>query len=160
MPEQARCFEEIAPGDEVTPRVRHMSTAHLVRWCAATENWHRIHYDVPFCVEHEKLPGPLVNGSWKQQFLVQTMREWLGPTGWLARIGFEFRAMNVAGETLTAHGTVRETYERGGFGVVVCDIGIRNQRDEESTPGRASGVLPLRGGPPVPYPFPGELLDD
>jgi hypothetical protein len=37
----------------------------------------------------------------------------------------------------------------------VCEIGIRNQRDEETTPGEATGVLPLRGGPEVPYPFPG-----
>jgi len=152
-------FEELTPGGAVTPLQRHLSTAHLVRWCAASENWHRIHYDTPYCVEHEKLPGPLVNGSWKQHFLVQMMREWLGPEGWLAHIVFQFRAMNVAGETLTAHGTVKEAYERGGFGVVVCEIGILNEREVESTPGEATGVLPLRGGPPVPYPFPPDLLD-
>jgi acyl dehydratase len=153
-------FEDVAQGDELTPLVRHVGTPHLVRWCAASENWHRIHYDAPFCIEHEKLPGPLVNGSWKQHFLVQMMREWLGPTGWLGQISFQFRAMNVAGETLTAHGTVKETCERGGFGVVVCEIGIHNEQEAESTPGKAKGVLPLRGGPAVPHSFPVDLLDD
>ena len=83
------------------------------------------------------------------------MRGWLEPSGWLARIQMSFRAMDLVGDTLTAWGRVTETEERDGFGLVVCEIGIGNQRDEDTTTGSATGVLPLRGGPPVPYPFPG-----
>ena len=155
-----RVFEEIAVGDEVTPLVRGpLTTTHLMRWSAAIENWHRIHYDAPFATEHDGLPALLVNGSWKQHVLVQMMRRWLGPGGWLAHVRFQFRGMNVVGETLTAHGTVKETYERDGLGFVVCEIGIWNERQEESTPGEATGVLPLAGGPPVPYPFPADALE-
>ncbi len=42
-----------------------ITTQHLMRWSSAIENWHRIHYDKPFAIEHDKLPGLLVNGSWK-----------------------------------------------------------------------------------------------
>jgi acyl dehydratase len=153
-------FEEIAVGDELTPLVRGpMTPVHLMRWSAAIENWHRIHYDAPFATGHDGLPALLINGSWKQHFLVQMMREWLGAEGWLAKIGFQFRKMNGAGETLTAWGRVTETREHGGFGLVVCEIGIRNDQGEESTPGTATGVLPLAGGERVPYPFPAGLLD-
>ena len=47
------------------------TTAHLMRWSAAMENWHKIHYDLPFATGHDKLPGLLINGSLKQQFIAQ-----------------------------------------------------------------------------------------
>src|ERR1041384_5584392 len=86
-----RCFEDVAVGDVVGPLVRGpMTPMHLFRWSAAIENWHRIHYDDPFAREHDGLPGLLVNGSWKQHVLVQLMREWLEPEGWLGENGFFF----------------------------------------------------------------------
>jgi len=86
---------------------------------------------------------------------VALLRGWLEPEGWLARIEMSFRGMDLVGDTLTAHGQVTETSVRDGLGIVACAIGIRNQRGEEGTSGSATGVLPLRGGPAVPYPFPG-----
>lgn len=159
-PGKSPAFEDVEVGLELPTLVRGpMTPVHLMRWSATIENWHRIHYDQKFAVEHDKLPGLLINGSWKQHFLVQMMRQWLGEDGWLARTGFQFRKMNVAGETLTAWGRVTATGERHGFGFVTCEIGIANQDGEQSTPGTAVGVLPLRGGRPVPYPFPEGLLD-
>lgn len=150
-------FDEISVGDQVTPLVRGpLTPVHLMRWSAATENWHRIHYDEPFARDHDGLPTLLVNGSWKQHFLVQMVSRWLGPTGWLAEIAFEFRRMDPVGVTLTAWGTVTAAYERDGLGFVQCDIGIRDAHGTESTPGVATGVLPLQPDERVPYPFPAD----
>jgi acyl dehydratase len=150
-------FEDIAPGDQLPEVVRGpLSTTHIMRWSAAIENWHRIHYDQAFATGHDGLPGLLVNGSFKQHLLVSLMRSWLEPAGWLARIQMSFRGMDLVGDTLTAWGRVLETSEsQDGLGLVVCEIGIRNQRGEDGTGGSATGVLPLHDGPPVPYPFPG-----
>ncbi|HVW17750.1 MAG TPA: hypothetical protein VHB30_05830 [Solirubrobacteraceae bacterium] len=151
-----RVFEDVALGDSLPEVVRGpMTSAHVMRWSAAIENWHRIHYDHPFAVEHDGLPGLLLNGTFKQHLLVQLMRGWLEPAGWLARIQMSFRGMDLVGDTLTAWGRVIQATERDGLGHVVCEIGIRNQRGEDGTTGEATGVLPLRDGPPVPYPFPG-----
>lgn len=150
----APVFEELQVGDEIKSLVRGpITTSHLMRWSAAIENWHRIHYDQPFAIEHDKLPGLPVNGTWKQHFLVQMMREWITPTGWLWKIDFSFRKLDVAGTTLTAWGKITKLEARDGYGYVTCEIGIRNQDGQESTPGTAVAVLPLRGGKPVPYPF-------
>lgn len=149
-------FEDVQVGDDLPELVRGpLTTTHVMRWSAAIENWHRIHYDHPFAVEHERLPGLLVNGSWKQHFLVQLLRGWLEPAGWLAKVEMSFRGMDLVGDTLTAWGSVTGTEVRDGLGLVVCEIGIRNQRGEDTTPGTATGVLPLREGAAVPYPFPG-----
>jgi acyl dehydratase len=147
-------FEDLQVGDEIRSLVRGpITTSHLMRWSAAIENWHRIHYDLPFATEHDKLPGLPVNGTWKQHFLVQMMREWLTPAGWLWKIDFSFRKLDVAGTTLTAWGRITHLEVRDGLGYATCEIGIRNEEGQESTPGTAVGVLPLKQGTPVPYPF-------
>ncbi|MFN8556865.1 MAG: hypothetical protein U0531_05775 [Dehalococcoidia bacterium] len=88
-------FEDVKVGDDVTPLPKGpMSPMHLMRWSSAIENWHRIHYDETFTKEHDKLPERLVNGSWKQHVMVQMMKDWLGPEGWLWKISFQFRGMN------------------------------------------------------------------
>jgi acyl dehydratase len=151
-------YESVLVGDDVTPIVRGpMSPLHLMRWSAAIENWHRIHYDWRFATEHDGLPDVLINGSWKQHLLVQLMREWLGPAGWLWQLSYQFRGMDLAGSTLTAWGRVVEKRDYPEFGVVACEIGIRNSTGEQTTVGGARGALPYRGGAPVPYPFPQDL---
>jgi acyl dehydratase len=154
-----RSFEDTSVGDLIGPVVYGpMTVMHLVRWCAAMENWHRIHYDYAFCQEHEGLPGPLVNGSWKQQVLAQLVKDWAGPAGWLQALEYEFRGMDVAGATLRAQGRVTARELRADYGEVRCAIEVRNNSDEATTVGEAVVVLPRRGGPEVRYPAgsPGE----
>jgi len=147
-------FGDLTVGQRVSELQRGpLTPVHLMRWSAAIENWHRIHYDLPFTVDHEKLPGLLINGSWKQHFVVQMIRLWAEPEGWLFKVGFQFRAMNVVGSTLTAWAEVAALSERDGFGWVDLKIGVLDEHGTESTPGTATVVLPLPGGAPVPYPF-------
>ena len=66
---------------------------------------------------------------------------------------FQHRAMIVPGDTITVWGSVTKKYEEEGLGFLDLDVGIRLQYDAESCPGRATIVLPIRGGKPIPYPF-------
>jgi acyl dehydratase len=152
-------FEDTTVGMDVPTLVKGpISPAHLMRWSAATENWHRIHYDWRYATEHDHLPDILVSGSWKQNVLIQLLADWVGESGWMWKIGFQFRGMNPVGDTLTAWGRVTATDKMGAFGVVKLDIGLKNQDGAEGTPGTATIVLPLRGGRAVPYPFDPALL--
>ena len=124
-----------------------------MRWSGATENWHKIHYDQKFTMEHEGLPGLLINGSLKQQFLVQMLKTWAGPGGRVWKLCFQFRGMNVAGETLTAWAKVKGKTKESSYGWVELEIGIRNEKGVESTPGSAVIALPYAHGEALPYPF-------
>lgn len=147
-------YEDFAVGQSLAPLIKGpMTVAHIMRWSAAIENWHRIHYDWRFATQHDGLPDVLVNGSWKQHVMVQLMKDRLGPEGWLWKLRFRYRAMDVAGDTIFAHAEIANKENAGGFGFVTARITLRNQRDVVSTTGWAIGVLPLRGGPKVPYPF-------
>ena len=147
-------YEDVEVGLDLPPVVKGpMSTMHIMRWSAAIENWHRIHYDQRFATGHDGLPDVLVNGSWKQHVLVQMLKDWVGLQGWVWKVKFQFRDKDVAGDTITARGQVTGKSVRGDFGFVDCAIHIENQRGVKSTTGEAVVVLPLRGGKPVPYPF-------
>lgn len=152
-------FEDIVKGQEL-PKVKKgpMSTAHIVRWSASMENWHRIHYDWHYATKHDHLPNVLVNGSWKQHVLMQLLTDWAGESGWLYQMNFQYRGMNVPGDTLTAWGRVTDKEQRGDFGVVSVEMGLKDQNDRETSPGTAKVVVARRGGKPVPYPFDPALL--
>ncbi|SFK55185.1 hotdog family protein [Falsiroseomonas stagni] len=148
------CFEDVAPGDALPPLVKGpLRTAHLMRWSAAMENWHRIHYDRDFAIGHDRLPDILVNGSFKQQFIVQCLKDWAGPRGWLWKVSYQFRGMDVVDEVLTVQGHVAATRRAADYGLVEVEFGILNRAGKDNTPGRATIALPYRGGPAVPYPF-------
>lgn len=147
-------FDDVEVGQAVPVLEKGpLTTAHLMRWSSAMENWHKIHYDLPFTLEHDKLPGVLINGSLKQQFMMQLLKDWVGPGGWVWKVSFQFRAMNIAGETLQVWGRVTGKRQAGDMGLVDLEIGITNDKGTESTPGKATVALPLRGGKPLPYPF-------
>ena len=150
-----RYFEDVAVGDEIPRLIKApLTTMHLMRWSAAMENWHRIHYDDKFARENDKLPGLLVNGSLKQNFILQALKDWAGLTGWVWKVSFQFRQMDVVGTSLYAWARVRNkvSVPNERYGLTVLDLGIRNENDRESTPGAGVVALPVRGGA-VPYPF-------
>lgn len=147
-------FENVAVGDDIPVLVKGpMTTAHIIRWSAAMENWHKIHYDWRYATEHDGLPDVLINGSWKQHVLAQVLVDWVGETGWLWKMNFQYRGMNIPGDTLTAWGRVTGKSRRGAYGVIELDIGLKDQNGKEGSPGSAVVVLPIEGGPAVPYPF-------
>jgi acyl dehydratase len=155
-----RYADDVTVGEDLPPLVRGpITTAHIMRWSAATENWHRIHYDWRYATGHDHLPDVVVNGSWRQHVLIQLVHDWATTGGWVRRIGFQFRGLNLPGETLTAWGRVTSLERRGEWGLASIDLGVRNDAGTEGTPGTASVVLPRRGGPAVPYPFDPGLLD-
>ena len=148
-------YDEVQVGQEIPPVFKGpMTTAHIMRWSASMENWHRIHYDKVYAMEHDKLPNVVVNGSWKQHILMQLVKDWAGLQGWAWKVAFQYRDMDLPGDLITVWGKVTKKYEQRGLGYVELEIGLKNSRDVESTKGTAVVVLPKRGGPPVPYPFP------
>lgn len=131
-----------------------LTTTHMMRWSAAIENWHRIHFDQAFAVYREGLPNVLVHGSWKQSIVCRYLKDLCLPDGWMWKVAFQHRAMIVPGDTVTCWSRVTGKRVVEGLGHVELEIGMRLQTGVETCPGTATLVLPLRGGAAVPYPFP------
>ena len=146
-------YEDIQEGMRLPRYIYSLDPVHLFRWSAAIEDWDRIHYDLDFAVNHEKLPNIVVQLSWKQSMMPQYLKDWALPGGWLWKASFEHRAILVPGEVLIVWGRVAGKYERGGMGFVELETGMINQGGLESMPGKATVVLPILEGRPIPYPF-------
>jgi len=157
---EAATYETLSVGDEIPALVKGpMTTAHIMRWSSAMENWHKIHYDWRYATEHDGLPDVLINGSWKQHVLAQVLTDWVGETGWVWKMNFQYRGMNIPGDTLSAWGRITSKTERGDYGVIELEIGLKDQNGKESSPGTATVVLPKQNGPQVPYPFDPAVLN-
>ena len=87
------------------------------------------------------------------EIIMQALKDWAGPDGWVWKASFQFRAMNIAGETLWVWAKVADKREGPGYGLVDLDIGIVDDQGKESTPGKATVAVRHRDGSPVPYPF-------
>lgn len=146
-------YEDVEEGAELPKYIYKPTPTHLFRWSAAIENFHRIHYDLDFGLNHDRNPSILVHGSWKQSVVPQYLKDWTSPGGWPWKARFEHRAMLVPGDVLIMWGRVTSKYEKAQMGFVELEIGMATQDGVESMPGSATVVLPLRGGPPIPYPF-------
>ena len=147
-PEQRsqRSFEDVEAGMDLPPVVKGpMTTTHLIRWAAANGNYARIHWDLPFAQLHQGLPNVVVNGSLKNQYLGQLLLEFAGDSGWFKRFYVEHRGMDFPGDTLTAFGVVTGKREQDGFGLVDCQVGLRNDRGQQTASGTGTVVLPKRG---------------
>ena len=84
-----------------------------------------------------------MNGSFKQQFIMQYLKDLAGLEGWAWKAKFQFRAMDVVGTTLDVWARVKRKIPAEGFGLVELDLGIRNLEGRESTPGTGLIALPF-----------------
>jgi acyl dehydratase len=141
---------ELRPGTVLASRVRGPYTAsHLVRWCAAQQNWDRIHYDRRYAVEHAHLPGPVINGALKQHLIAFHVAEVLGPGAWVHELDYRFTGPDVVGDALRVTGTVAGVEEDGTRRVVVLQVEILNERTGEPTTVGTVRALLNRDGTPV-----------
>jgi len=151
----ARYYEDVEVGDVLgTLDKGAITTSHIMRWSAAVENFHRIHYDQRFATGHDGLPDVVINGSWKQHVLVQLVKDGLGALGWTWRLRFRYKKLDLAGDSISGRAEVIGKQVVEGLGFLVLRVQLLDQNGAESTGGFAIGVLPLRGGPAVPHPFP------
>lgn len=130
-----------------------VTSVHLMRWCAAVENFHRIHFDHPFATGHDGLPGVLINGSFMQQVIMQLLKDGFGRESWTWRMKFRTLKMCLVGDSLRGTGEVMSKQSVGDLGFVTTRVSILNRHDDVCAVGHAVNVLPSAAGARVPYPF-------
>jgi acyl dehydratase len=146
-------YGDVKVGDEVPRQAVDLTIPVMMRWCAAAEIFRPDHYDYQFAVNQLKLPQPVGSGWWTQARLYKLLHDWVGDSGWVLRVRHEIRS-HIFPQVLTFAGTVTGTSVKDGLGYVEVNIAMRQHDGFAPVTGNATVVLPLRGGRPVPYPFP------
>jgi hydroxyacyl-ACP dehydratase HTD2-like protein with hotdog domain len=136
-------FEDVAPGDEVTPLVVTPDETQLFFFSAATYNGHRIHYDKRWARDVEGYDDVLVQGPLQSALLARALTDWIGGRGRLVAYAVQNRAVAHPGQELTFGGVVTGTRIDADAALVDLDIAGR-RGDSVLMPGTATVALPRR----------------
>lgn len=114
-----------AVGERLPVLERELSLVSLVVYAGATWDWQRMHYDAAASGSER----PVADGQMLGALLAKQAMDWGGPGAWVTRMGFRFKAMVFAGDTVRCESEVVGVQERaGGLLVdlrqwVTCDRG-------------------------------------
>jgi acyl dehydratase len=120
-----------------------ITSSHIVRWCAAQENWHKVHYDEQFAREIDGLEGRIINGSLKQELIVQAVERSMPEGGWLWKLRVQFVAPDAVGDRLSVWCREHEIETRGDFEIHALQMEIRNEDRGVTTTAEAEYVLSI-----------------
>src|SRR5262249_33822753 len=87
------------------PLERTLDMTYLVAYAGATWDWYATHYDLPALAAAD-LPGPLVDGQMLGALLAGQALGAAGPEAQVRRMGFRFKSMVFAGDTVRVEGSV------------------------------------------------------
>jgi acyl dehydratase len=114
----------------------------------------RVHWDPEFA-RRSGNPTTFDYGRMRETWLIHLCTDWMGDDAWLWKLDCEFRRFNYVGDTQWLRGVVTRTYLADGDRPAVdIDLSCTNQRDEVTTPGHATILLPSRAHGPVRLPDP------
>lgn len=135
---------------QLPPLVRGpWTSSHLVRWCAAQQNWDKIHYDAEFARHSEGLAGVVINGALKQHLIVHFLQKGLGDSAWVWRIDFQFLRPDFVNERLEIRGQLRDRVQLGDYVFRKVAFEIWNPDQERVTTQGDSVVVLTASDQPV-----------
>jgi acyl dehydratase len=117
----------------------------------------RLHWDEKRATEIG-LPAPYDYGTMRTNWLGHLITNWMGDEAWLLKLKTEMRAFNFLGDMTVCSGEVVEKRVEGIRHVVDLKVQCTNQRDEVTSPGVATVVLPSKSAGAVVLPTPPEAL--
>jgi acyl dehydratase len=138
-------FEDVSVGCELTPLRKRPTRRQLVMWAGASGDFYEIHYDTSFA-RRNKLDDVVVHGRLKASFMGELLTGWVGPDGWLKRLGCRFKGTDPTDEVMTVRAIVTATSVKDGEHLVDVDVWTERPDGTRTTQGSATMVLPSRNG--------------
>lgn len=138
-------FEDIQEGQEVPTFERTTDFMNWNRYAAVNDEFVYLHMDD----EAGKVSGygaAIGMGNLRFAYLHDMLRQWIGDSGDIKELGVQYRRENLKNDRLVSWGKVEKKYTKDGEHLVELSVGVRNQKGEESTPGKAVVALPSRRG--------------
>ena len=136
-------FDEVEAGQELPPLVKTPSEVQLFMFSAITWDTHRTHFDTPYSVDEESLPGILVHGHLQGAFLSQYAANWAGKAGRLRLLDYQNRGMVIPGERLTVKAKITGKSQEADVGVVTMDMWLEKDGGDIPTTGNVVIEIPL-----------------
>ncbi|MEK7444565.1 MAG: hypothetical protein AABZ70_06895 [candidate division NC10 bacterium] len=138
MPQRYR--EDVANGEELPGFSLELTMTRMVLQVSGTQDFYPIHHDPAFA-RGAGHPDIFLNTGFIRACLGRVLTDWIGPDGFVKRLGFQMRTPNLLGETITARGRVKQ---KGPDGTVEVEVWIESAEKGITVPGSATVILPAR----------------
>ncbi len=134
-------IEDVQEGDQLPDLVKNPDTKQLVMYAGASQDFVAIHYDKDVAAEAGH-PSVIVHGALKSAWLGELVTSWMGDDGRLLDLDVSYRAIDYPGRTATCKGKIVGV--SSDEQTVELEIGLYNDEDQVTTPGRALVSLPSK----------------
>ena len=124
-------------GSEIPAQLHNPNGLDLFMFSASAWLLHRIHYDTPFTIEHERHPALLIHGPLQGVYLTQAAEAFLGDLAKLQSITYRHLAPAYLGDELECGGIVSGSDTDG----VDLDLWARKTDGINTTTGKARFVV-------------------
>jgi acyl dehydratase len=89
---------------------RTIRLTDMIAYAGATWDWHRLHYDPEFLAT-KGIDRPVVDGQMLGALMAEQLLDHLGPQAFITNLGFRFKAMVFAGDTVRVEATTTGTVD-------------------------------------------------
>src|SRR5688572_27716494 len=125
-------FEDIHVGDSIPGReYGPLTILDTVRWAGLQENWQHLHYDRDHVRQHNGLRTFIASGAYRQALLIRMLTDWIGPLGWLKKIGVRHTYSTFEGDMMRFGAWVIEKSPDPSDSWISCDLEGKNQQDKQ-----------------------------
>ena len=136
-------FEDVKLGDEIAGFSDRLTWTEMVKQVSGSQDFYAVHHDPPFAQSggHRDI---FYNTGWTRANLYRLLADFAGPDGWVRKLHFEMRRMNMPDDTIQVRGTIvgKQVTEDGN--AVEIDLWIENDREGKATPATGTVFLPNR----------------
>jgi acyl dehydratase len=111
----------LATADELVTESAPVTTMQLVRYAGASDDYNRIHYDLPYA-EGAGLGGIIAHGMLTMGFMARALTDGIGPGGRVKTIAARFVAPVRPGDVVRLECRVRERQAAGTGCQIDCEL--------------------------------------
>lgn len=139
-----RMWDDVTVGDDLPGFDIKLTETKIAEQVSGSQDFYAVHHDREFARAggHKDI---FVNTGFTRALLSRLLTDYAGPSGWVRKLSYQMRRMNMPGDTMRMRGKVTDKYvDDDGSHRVDLEIWIENDREGVTTPGNGSVILPAR----------------
>jgi len=137
-------YEDVEEGQEIPGYNLKLDSMRMSWHTSGSQDFNPPHHDVEY-IRSTGVPNIFVNTGFTRALVERVLTDWVGDEGWLRKLSYRMTRMNMPGDILICKGKVARKYIKDDTHYVECEVWVENQREEVTTPGTATVILPSKG---------------
>jgi acyl dehydratase len=130
-------WDSFKEGDELPALKKAPGVTQLVKYAAGGGDFNPLHHDFAF-PQSKTLGSIIIHGRFKYAALGELVSNWLDHGGRIAKLGCQYRGMDLPENEMTLGGKVVRKYEEDGRKLADVELWVNNAEGKNTTPGTAT----------------------